>query len=80
MNRREYWDYATESYQTQDKLRGNIAEMLSNSMIEAFSDTDFYKKMSTMIAAETDEKNRGTLENTFNLLLSGMHREIPALL
>ncbi len=72
MNRREYWDYATESYQTQDKLRGNIAEMLSNSMIEAFSDTDFYKKMSTMIAAETDEKNRGTLENTFNLLLSGM--------
>jgi len=72
MNKREYWDYATESYQTQDKLRGNIAEMLSNSMIDAFSDTDFYKKMSAMIDAETDEKNKGTLENTFNLLLSGM--------
>lgn len=69
LNKREYWDYVSNSYVTQDKLRFNIAEELQNELISAFNSTDFYKSIVSGFDGKSD-KQRNSLILTFNKLLS----------
>jgi hypothetical protein len=69
LSKREYWDYVSGGYVTQDKLRGSISKQLKDALISGFDSTDFYKKIVQSFSSES-EKSQKSLTMSFNKLLS----------